>query len=48
MIHHLCEGGDKSMRKISNEMLGQILMDVAFVVIEVIKAFENVKKEEND
>lgn len=36
------------MRKISNEVLGQILMDVAFVVIEVIKAIETVKKEEND
>lgn len=36
------------MRKISNEVIGQIIMDVAFVIIEVIRAFENVKKESED
>lgn len=36
------------MRKLSNEVIGQIVMDVAFVIIEVIRAFENVKKESED
>lgn len=40
--------GGKAMRKISNEVIGQIIMDVAFVIIEVIRAFENVKKESED
>lgn len=36
------------MRKLSNEVVGQIVMDVAFVIIEVIRALENVKKESED
>ena len=36
------------MRKLSNEVIGQIVMDVAFVIIEVDKALENVKKESED
>lgn len=36
------------MRKLSNEVIGQIVMDVAFVIIEVVKTLENVKKESED
>lgn len=35
------------MRKISKDVLGQIIMDIAIVVFEIVKAMEKEKKEEN-